>query len=44
MKSRDFTEVLELTYENFQAVASSYPDAEVFLLFIFIFPENTEYD
>ena len=29
VKSRDFTEVLELTYENFMQVAQEYPEAEV---------------
>lgn len=29
VKSRDFTEVLELSYENFLQVASEYPEAEV---------------
>ena len=29
VKSRDFTEVLELTYESFFQVSSQYPEAEV---------------
>ena len=29
VKSRDFTEILELSYENFESVAQQYPEAEV---------------
>lgn len=29
VKARDFTEVLELTYESFQLVAQQYADADV---------------